>query len=68
MNPIGKRPGCPSAETHAADEVVLRDWKTAQAGGMSRREFAAQREISPEELERTVQRASKRLAKERRQT
>jgi hypothetical protein len=52
--------GRPAHKTHVEDETLLRSWRAAQAGGVSRKEFAAQRSMSSDELERVIQRASKR--------
>lgn len=55
--------GRPSKNTNIEDETLLLGWQAAQPNGVSRREFARQRSMTPEELERAIQRASKRLAK-----
>jgi hypothetical protein len=57
-----KRRGRPPSSTHAADEAILNDWQAAQRAGETRKEFASLRSMSIDDLERTIQRARKRLA------
>ena len=56
--------GRPTADTNVADEALLQAWHASRTTGASRREFAAERAMTPDELERVVQRASKRLVKD----
>ena len=63
MSIPGKRRGRPPGSTHAADESILKDWHAAQVAGNTRKEFAARHAMSVDELERIVQRASKRVGK-----
>ena len=56
-----KRRGRPLSSTHAADEAILNGWQAAQRAGESRKEFASRQSMSIDDLERTIQRARKRV-------
>ncbi|BBO31592.1 hypothetical protein PLANPX_1204 [Lacipirellula parvula] len=56
-----RTPGRPHLDTHAEDAAILRSWREAKAEGITRREFAEQRSMSRDDLERVIQRATKRL-------
>ncbi|BBO35148.1 hypothetical protein [Lacipirellula parvula] len=58
-----RAPGRPHLNTEAEDAVILRVWREAQAEGITRREFAEQRSMSRDDLERVIQRATKRQSK-----
>lgn len=58
--------GRPTVDSHIDDEQLLQDWRAAHAAGMSRKDFAAQRAMTPQQLERAIQRVTKRQAKNRR--
>lgn len=60
--------GRPRLITYAQDDAVLQAWREAQAGGVSRRTFASQRSMNVDELEKLIQRVSKRQAKDHRRS
>lgn len=56
--------GRPTADTNVADEALLQAWHASRTTGVSRRQFAAVRSMTPDELERVIQRATKRIVKD----
>ena len=63
MSSASRGRGRPRAGTDSEDDSILRAWHAVQVSGVSRREFATQHSMSSDELERIIQRASKRLVK-----
>jgi hypothetical protein len=60
MKPATNGRGRPPKGTQAEDVAILQAWRMAQSSGVSRKQFAVEQSLSPDELERAIQRASKR--------